>query len=235
MWPAPAPGPLLQRQACTALQVTLTLFLGYNIERESKTAKLNYDKTCQGPTENHRNRKERPVTEQLTQNGCDHFKVTAICFPCYFQLNWGVWGILKWDVLSLEFPLAQWTWQTDRCIQIYLKMHRLRMRWVKLLPILWQMNISYHKEVLEHPQSSSHSEATADSKTQLEIALKENPWASIVNEPMLMRLNLKESQSTVDQPDPLLFSLLLKLPHKNKWALKETASYYVKKANKQWK
>ena len=97
------------------------------------------------------------------------------------------------------------------------------------------MNISYPKEVLEHPQSSSHSEATADSKTQLEIALKENPWASIVNETTLMRLNLKESQSTVYQPDPLLFSLLLKLPHKIKWALKETASYYVKKANKQWK
>ena len=46
--------------------------------------------------------------------------------------------------------------------------------------------------------------------------------------------NLKESQSTVNQPDPLIFSLLLKFPHKNKWAL-ETASYYVKKANKQWK
>ena len=95
MQPAPAPRLPLQCQVCTALRVTLTLFLGYNIVWESKTAKLNYDKTCQGPTENHSNRKGRPVTEQLTQNGCDHFKVTAMCFPCYFQLNWGVWEILK--------------------------------------------------------------------------------------------------------------------------------------------
>ena len=85
MWPALAPGLLLQRQVWTALQVTLTLFLGYNIERESKTAKLNYDKTCQGPTENHSNRKGKPVTEQLTQNGCDHFKVTAFVFLVTFS------------------------------------------------------------------------------------------------------------------------------------------------------
>ena len=100
------------------------------------------------------------------------------------------------------------------------------------------MNISYHREVLEHPRSSSHSEATADSKTQLRDSLERKPmgihskWAH-ANE--TLNENLKESQSTVYQPDPLLFSLLLKLPHKNKWALKETASYYVKKANKQWK
>ena len=95
MRPAPAPRLLLQRQVWTALRVTLALFLGYNIEWESKAAKLIYDKTCQGPTESYSNRKGRPVTEQLTQNGCDHLKVTAICFPCYFQLNWGVWEILK--------------------------------------------------------------------------------------------------------------------------------------------
>ena len=65
-------------------------------------------------------------------------------------------------------------------------------------------NIIYHKEVLEYWQSSIYREATAGSNTQLGLALKENSWGSTVNEPMLMRLNLKENQSIIVQPNPLL-------------------------------
>lgn len=72
------------------------------------------------------------------------------------------------------------------------------------LPILWKMNIAYHKEVLEYPQSSIYSETTASTNTELEVALRKNPCRPIVNEPMLMTSNLKENHYFIYQPDPLL-------------------------------
>lgn len=96
------------------------------------------------------------------------------------------------------------------------------------------LNEHITRRFLKHPQSSSHSEATADSKTQLEIALKENPWASIVNEPMLMRLNLKDTNLLYTNLTLSFLAFYNSLTKINE-LLKETASYYVKKANKQWK
>lgn len=66
------------------------------------------------------------------------------------------------------------------------------------------MNIAYHKEVLEYPQSSIYSETTASTNTELEVALRKNPCRPIVNEPMLMTSNLKENHYFIYQPDPLL-------------------------------
>lgn len=59
------------------------------------------------------------------------------------------------------------------------------------------MNMSYHKDFLEHPHSSIYSENTAGSNTYGEVAVRVNPWRSIVNEPVLMILNLKENQSII--------------------------------------
>lgn len=93
------------------------------------------------------------------------------------------------------------------------------------------MNMSYHKDILEYPHSSFFSETTDDSNIQGEIALRVNLWGSMVNEPMLMRLNWEENQSILYQLDSLLSYSSDKFSHNYKWALKETASYYVKKAN----